>query len=216
MAFELIIQEQYVSEDGKTLGVKDISDWTQAVRSDYAVVILANYIPADLVPEPLEIVGSDPLTDAEWGIILNGSDGRIQATGYAIRKGQSDVLVAEGAVRYLEDLAYIGYQESSVWREATEAEAIAGAEYTSNLLDMSVLMNAYTYKMQLNMDYITKVKYDLANGAKYNELYYKRTDLDYVSSLIAGAEFNFGLALYTLYYDIVANLDSIVSTGKLS
>lgn len=215
MAFELKIQEQFISGDGLSLGIIDISDWTQETRANYALLLLANKIEADLTEVKLGVTSVDPMTDDDWAVVLQG-DGRVNATAYAHLLGVSTDVPVEGTVNYLTDTEVLSTFDTGVWREATDEEAIASAVYTSNLLNLSVLVSAYNYKNKLNLQYITQVKNDLASGVKQNELYYKRTSLDYVSSLIAGAELNFGLELYTIYYNIVDNLNLIVSTGKLS
>ena len=215
MAFELKIQEQFISGDGLSLGITDISDWTQETRANYALLLLADKVAVDLTKTKLGVTSVDPITDDDWAVVLQG-DGRVNATAYAHLLDVSTNFPGEGLVRYLTDTEVLSIQDTGVWRVATDQEAIDNAVYTSTLLNLAVLENAYNYKNKLNFQYITQVKSDLAGGAKQNELYYKRVDLDYVSSLISAAELNFGLELYTIFYDIVETLDKIVSTGKLS
>lgn len=215
MAFELLIKENNISGDGKSLGIDDVSDWSQSLRTNYALITLANYIPADLEADVLEVVGVDPETDAAWTVVLT-KDGRIQVTCYSYLKAVSTDNLTEGDVRYLTDLEVVEKYSGGTWIAIDIDEQIASAEETSNLLDLSILVEAIDYKNQVNLEYIAQIKSDLAHGAQQNELYYKRTDLDYINSLIVGAEYNFGLALFTIYYNIVENLNLIVSTGKIS
>ena len=218
MAFKLVIQEQFITETGDALRVTDITDWTEEVRSDYALLLLANHIPADLEKTELVIVpaGEYAVVEDSWLVNLI-QDGRINVTCYAHLIALSTDIPVDGTIRYLTDTKVVmRYTAAGGWEAVSIEDQIAAATYTSDVLDLSVLQNANKYKNDLNLVYITQIKNDLAHGARQNELFYRRTDLDYINALILGAEYNFGLALYTIYYDIVNNLNTIISTGKIS
>ena len=218
MAFKLVIQEQFITETGDALSITDISDWTEETRANYAVLLLADYIPADLEKEELVVIapGDDAVTDDSWLVTII-KDGRVNVTGYAHLIGLSSDTPADDTILYLTDTkAVMKYTAAGGWEAIPIAEQIAAATYVSDVLNLSLLQNANKYKNDLNLIYITQIKNDLAHGSRQNELFYRRTDLDYVNALILGAEYNFGLALYTIYYDIVNNLNTIISTGKIS
>jgi hypothetical protein len=59
------------------------------------------------------------------------------------------------------------------------------------------------------------VKGELEGGARRNRLFYKRTNVDYLISLIRGAEYKWGLGAYSEFYDIVESLTRIEETGTI-
>ena len=214
MGLELKIEATSISTDGAYLYVRDITNWTSELHPKLHLFLYARRVVNIVDTSELSVGCNVNLIDGEW-VISVSADGRIEILMYAYESALLSDVLPEGTIRWITGENLLMKVISGVWTEVTDSqEAVEAAEYTSSILNISVLQRAIHYKNTLMMKYITKVKDDLAHGEDQNELYYSRYALDYIDSLIKGAEYNFGLALYTIYYDILANLETIITTGK--
>ena len=164
----------------------------------------------------VEIATYDPLDAVEWTAEIP-QDGRYSFSSYAFLEKDTEVPV-EGDV-HIDIIDGLLYQwVSAAWVYITLEDAVTAgkAYYVGTVNETPILTDAYTYKAQLNLDYIKQVKSDIQGGAQQNKLYYERTDLDFFSSLILGAEYNWSIGLYSNYYEIVMNLNNIIASGTIS
>lgn len=216
--FELLIQAITTINEGAILQVDDVSDWTasgEGARASYATFLTGELRLAD-DPSAVLVNSNEPETDIVWDV-NTPSDGRYSFTEHAFYI--KDVVVPiEADVHYDPVGDALVQWISSAWVAITLDEAITQgkAVYTSAVLEVPYLAYSYIHANFLNLAYIKEVKYDIMNGARQNKLYYKRTDLDYFKSLITGGEYNWALGLYNNYYDIVNNLNAIISSGQIS
>ena len=217
MALVLKIEATSITPEGDLLYVRDVSNWATESHDSLSLFLFARRVYSTTEFVELPTACSSNTVNGDWTVGVD-ADGRIEVTMYAYENMLStDTIPAEGTIRHITDLQLLMEVIEGVWVEVTDVvHAIDEAPYVSNILNVSVLHRAFKYKNDVNLEYIALVKNDLAHGAKQNELYYKRSNLDYINALIIGAEYNFNLALYTIYYDILNNLDIIMATGKPS
>jgi len=215
--FELILLADSITSDGGFFKMTDGSVWANAdyARNLFGVFLKGEYKIAE-EPSAVTFNTYDPLTDVDWTVVTP-DNGRYTFTAYAFVEIDTEV-PAEGDVHVHATTGVLYQWVSAAWVEISLDDAIAAekAYYTSAELDIPFLAYAYTYKNTINLEYIQQVKADIQNGASQNKLYYKRTDLDYVDALITGAEYNWAIGLFSNYYEVVSNLNSIISTGKIS
>ena len=224
MAFQLVIKEKSIISNGKVLVIEDVSDWNSLTdpapvnRSDFGMFMFPEYVKSDLSVLPLDHDNPIPEYVDEWNVNLI-EDGRVKARAYTVNSMVSydiDPPPPIDSVWYLFDRqGAFRWDEFDQWVEATDDEIKAASVYTSNTIDLSILINSRKFQTKLNLTYIVQVKKDVAHGARQDELYYKRLSLDYIDALIKGAEINFAMSLFTIYYDIVNNINRIMRTGKL-
>lgn len=215
--FELVLIASSTTEDGKNVVISDLSDWSisaLADRAKYGVFLVGEFRTAE-TPSSVVLATYDALTVTEW-TAETPQNGRYSFTAYAFIL-RDEVVPSEGDIHIHTDGLLYQYV-SAAWVEISLDDAITadGQEYTSGVLEVPFLGYAYSYRNQLNLEYIKQVKKDISNGASQNKLYYKRTDLDYFGSLILGAEYNWAIGLYSNYYEIVANLEAIMESGNIS
>ena len=215
--FELILQAGTISEDGSQLTILEQSDWVNAdhARDEYGVFIKGIFRMSE-DPVDVNINGYSPLSVDNW-VTDTQDNGRYSFTSYAFII--KDLEVPEiGDVHVDESTTQLVQWTATGWVSISLEDAILQdkAYYTSGVLEVPFLAFAYAHKNLLNLEYVKQVKHDIDNGATQNKLYYKRTDLDYFTSLILGAEYNWVLELYSNFYQVVTNLNSIISTGKIS
>lgn len=203
---------------GDNLLVTDTTDWTQTsagLRSEYGVYIQADYrLGSD--PESIYMANASPLTAEDW-IVPSLTDGRYSIKTFAFKIYDEAESPVEGMARVSAEGVLIKYLDAE-WVDAILADEIAAVSYayTSNTSEVPLLSHAYAYRNKLNLEYISTVKNDIVHGEHQNEMYYKRTTLDYFYGLILAAEYNWYQALYQNFYDITNNLNNILNTGKLS
>jgi len=217
MAFELKLLADSILNEGANLLLTDGSDWAQAdfPRASFGVFVTGEFRMSSTATD-VEIATYDPLDAVEWTAEIP-QDGRYSFSSYAFLEKDTEVPV-EGDV-HIDTIDGLLYQwVSAAWVYITLEDAvIAGkAYYVGTVNETPILTDAYTYKAQLNLDYIKQVKSDIQGGAQQNKLYYERTDLDFFSSLILGAEYNWSIGLYSNYYEIVMNLNNIIASGTIS
>lgn len=214
--FELLLETDNVLTNG-ALTINEASDWTasdKGARNQYGVFLKGDFrISADasnipLTPDPLT-----PLTDITWEATM-GVDGRYTFTAYAYLTEANVPAPNEGDLS-VSAAGALQQRQSAAWVVVPFEEHLADAVYTG-VLEIAYLPESYIYKNQLNLEYIQQVKGDIAKGAEQNKLYYKRTDLDYFSSLIDAAGYNHALALWSNYYEIIANLTDIRLNQQIS
>jgi hypothetical protein len=217
MAFELTLVASNTTGDGANLIITDGSDWAQAdfPRTAFGVHVKGEF---RILEAPTEVVIAtyDPLDAVQW-TAATPQNGRYSFTAYAFVEKDTEV-PAEGDV-HIDITDGLLYQwVSAAWVLITlDAAITAGkAYYTSPVLDVPFLAYAYAYKNVLNLKYIKQVKNDISKGTQQNKMYYNRTDLDYFSSIILGAEYNWAIGLYSNYYELVNNINSIISSGIIS
>ena len=217
MALALKIEATSITADGSLLYIRDDSNWGVEPHDALSLFIFTRriYSATEFVELPSACIST--VLNADWAIDVD-TDGRVEVIMYAYTQAIStNTMPVNGTIKFLTDLNILAEVIAGAWVEITDVvHAIDEAPYVSNELNISVLQRAFKYKNDLNLEYIALVKNDLAHGAVQNELYYKRSELDYVNSLISGAEYNFNLELYTIYYNILNNLDTIRTTGKPS
>jgi hypothetical protein len=215
MAFELLLETGSISNEGANLEVNDASIWAdsdEGARGSYGVFVLAQYRISS-TPVAVAVTPVTPLTDVTWGIVT-GSDGRYTFNSYAFLTVAATTAPVSGDVAVDTDDLLKMYN-GATWDVVDLADHLDDAVYVG-VLEVPYLAYAYTYKNQLNLEYIAQVKGDIVNGAEQNKLYYKRTDLDYFAALIDGAGYNWALGLYSNYYAIVNNLDDIRENQQIS
>jgi hypothetical protein len=215
MAFELLLETGSISNDGANLAINDVSVWAdsdEAARNQYGVFVIGNYRVSS-TKVAITVSPEEPLTDIVWDAVT-AADGRYTFDSYAFLIEANVPAPNEGdlSVSATGDLQQ---WQTGAWVTVQIADHIASAVYTG-VLEVPYLAYAYTYKNQLNLEYIAQVKGDIAGGAEQNKLYYKRTDLDYFSALIDGAGYNWALAAFSNYYEIVKNLDDIRLNQQIS
>jgi hypothetical protein len=215
--FELILLASTTSGDGTSLIITDGSDWGLAAfpRTAFGVHVKGEFRVA-AAPTAVSIATYDPLDAVTW-TASTPVNGRYSFTAYAFLEKDTEA-PAEGDV-HIDVTDGLLYQWiSAAWVSITlDAAIAAGKAYvTSTVLDVPFLAYAYAYKNVLNLEYIKLVKNDISKGAQQNKMYYRRTDLDYFSSVVSGAEYNWALGLYSNYYEIVNNINAIISSGIIS
>lgn len=186
MAFNFNLGIDFSSSNNQKIIIRDESNWGEAPlpRSSYGIFIVAKLHTRDT---SLDVVKTyDPLADVTWEL-RSPNNGRFDIQGYAFPL-KDDVVASEGVVAVSQTGALQKYSGGS-WSSTTLASSLDKATYTSDL-GFPFLGYAHSYKNFLNLKYIKEVKKDVGNGAEQNKLYYKRTNLDYFSSLILGAEYN--------------------------
>lgn len=215
--FELILLANTTTANGESLVLLDGSDWSLAdeLRTSFGVFVAGKFRVSS-TPSEVSIETYNPLDATLW-TATTPENGRYSFTAYAFL--EKDVQVpSEGDVQ-IDTADGLLYQwASAAWVSITLEDAVTQEKwyYKSDVLEAPFLAHAYAYKNVLNLEYIKEVKKDIQNGAQQNKLYYKRTDLDYFSSLILGAEYNWAIGLYSNYYEIVANLNSIICSRTIS
>lgn len=216
MAFELTLQATAISADGQSLTVSDVSVWADSAnpRVDHALLIEGSY-KLSATPSDVAISAYDAATVIDW-TALTPQDGRFTFTAYAFFiKGGAHAPIS-GDVQWDDTAQELQQYNGATWDSVVLADVKAKAVETSADLEVPGLSQAYIYRNQINLTYVQEVKREIDGGAKQNRLFYKRLDLDYFISLIMSAEYNWSMGLYTEFYSIVTNLNSIVSTGKIS
>jgi len=215
MAFELLLATGSISNEGANLAIDDVSVWAdsaEGARSSYGVFVTGSY-RLSATSSPIAVTPEEPTTDVSWSAVTN-ADGRYTFLGYAFLTVAVTTSPVNGDIAVDTDDLLKMYN-GATWDIVDLADHIGDAVY-SVTFEVPYLAYAYTYKNQLNLEYIAQVKYDILNGADQNKLYYKRTDLDYFAALIDGAGYNWALGLYSNYYGIVENLDDIRVNKQIS
>lgn len=212
MAFELILQTKSIAADGKSMIVEDGSDWTQDGygRAEYGLFIKSEFRVSDtpaIIPQI-----EDPATATEFTISTT-SNGRYTMIMYAFNIKGGAAPVTEGVVHYDIVSGKLQKYTAGQWVDTTLENSEEFAAHTSAPLDVPVLTHAYAFFNDENLKYIKAVKKEIDAGAKQNKLFYKRTNVDYLISLIRAAEYKWGLGAYSEYYEIVLSLDNIIATG---
>lgn len=215
MAFEFKTIANSITNDSANLIVVDASNWDEEPRprTSFGLFSTAQY-RINNTPTTVDITTYDPLIDDSW-IVTTDDNGRYTISTYAfLERGVQAPSVNDVEV-YTDGLLY--QWDGAAWTLISLEDAVLAEKYVySYVLEVPFLAYAYAHKNVLNLDYIKQVKSDINNGVQQNKLYYKRTDLDYFSSLISGAEYNWAIGLYSNYYEIVVNLNNIISSGQIS
>jgi hypothetical protein len=212
--FEFLLKADSITNESANLNISDISDWSLAdnPRNSFGVFVLAAYRES-ATEEDATVNQYDPLLDTTYSL-QTPEDGRYSIGAVAFYK-RDEVVPSIGDVHvYTDGLLY--EWDGAAWNLVNLEDVLDKAYYTSELLEIPFLAYSYTYKNKLNLDYIRQVKNEIGNGAEQNKLYYKRTNLDYVTALINGAEYNWALSLFGNYYDTVRNLKSIINSEEIS
>ena len=211
---DLIAEFGSISSDGATVQILDRTDWGTApiARGDLAIIGKGDFISEIGEKTYVEFIVGDPISDTEFRSNIP-QDGHYEFTLYAF-----DTIEA-AAGSYTGGTPYYNVAEGKFYIYTTELEDLESpfteALHSSNVIEVPLLSKAYTYKNKLNLDYVALVQGDLSKGVRQNKMYYSRRDLDYFTALIQGAEYNWALALYSNFYDIVDKLNKITQTGKL-
>ena len=216
MAFELKIQASTTLNGGAILQIEDVSVWadsSEGARGSYATFLTGSYrLSSEL--EEVSINPNEPESDLSWDV-NTPKNGRYSFTAHAFYI-KDTVVPNEGDVHYDPVADELVRWVSAAWVATTLEASLNDTIYTSGVLEVPYLSYAYSYSNLLNLEYIKQVKHDIQNGAQQNKLYYKRTDLDYFKSLITGGEYNWALGLYSNFYEITINLNSIIASGQIS
>jgi hypothetical protein len=217
MAFDLLLELRSISSTAESAKITDITTWSEVPggRADFGIFLRGLfYLSSD--SDPVTIVAYNPLNITHWTAVTP-ENGRYQFTSYAFLIVASTEALVEGDVRVDTEGDLVQWL-SSAWVPITlDAAVTAGKAYeTSTPLEIPFLSYAYIYRNKLNLEYVAKVKNDIERGAEQNELYYKRTTLDYFYALILAAEYNWAMALYENYYQATENLNNIINTGNIS
>lgn len=214
--WEFLLQVDNTTSDGGTINISDASDWSLAAdtRDKFGIFIVGEYRLSS-TPSAVSIATYDALTANSWAATTS-VNGRYSFTGYAFYE-RDYVVPSEGDVQiHTDGLLYQWVSAAWVLISLDDAIAAGKAFYTSTVLEVPLLSYAYAYKNKLTLAYVAQVKGDMAGGADQNKLYYKRNDLDYFRALIASAEYNWALSLYSNFYEVTINLNDIINTEKIS
>lgn len=214
--WEFLLQVDNTTSDGGTINISDASDWSLAAdtRDKFGIFIVGEY-RLSATPSAVSIATYDALTANAWAATTS-ANGRYSFTGYAFYE-RDYVVPSEGDVQiHTDGLLYQWLSAAWVLISLEDAIAAGKAFYTSTVLEVPLLSYAYSYKNKLTLAYVAQVKGDMAGGADQNKLYYKRNDLDYFRALIASAEYNWALSLYSNFYEVTSNLNDIINTEKIS
>lgn len=215
MAFEFKNIAASIANDSANLIIEDASNWDEEPRprTSFGVYVEAEYRLSS-TPSDVDITTYDPLTDTSW-ILDSPANGRYTVNSYAFLQRGVEVPSVNDVEIYTDGLLY--QWDGAAWNAISLEDAVTAEKYVyTHTLEVPFLAYAYAYKNEINLEYIKQVKSDINNGVQQNKLYYKRTDLDYFSSLITGAEYNWSIALYSNYYEIVINLNNIMDSGQIS
>jgi len=215
----LTIQAKSISADGESLIIEDTTVWASEAdpRNEHAVLINGIYRLSTETSEAVGISSYDPVTVEEW-TAATPTDGRLTFNAYAYYIKGGSHSPADQDVQYDTSLAELQQYTAAgtSWAKVELVDVLDKAVLTSATLEVPSLTHAYILRSLRNLEYVVEVKQELAKGAKQNRLFYKRTDMDYIVSLIMAAEYNWALEAYTQFYDIVYNLNNIILTDQIS
>lgn len=212
--FELLLQLASVTADGSSVQINDVSNYTLAAhpRTGYGIFITGDFrVSSD--PTAVEFAPYTPTTATNF-LAKTPKNGRYSFKAYLFLQRGVEA-PAEGDVQVYPVDQKLYKWVSGAWVLTTLQESLDKAKYTSAYLELPYLGYAYIYRNNINLEYIKAVKKEIDKGAEQNKLFYKRTSLDYVNSLIDGAEYNWALGFYNNFYQITVSLNNIIETGNL-
>ena len=216
MAFELKLKLETQDLQGHSITVVDDSDWSllnPEGREDYGVFVDAIYYTVEGEKRHYVNPGIDPGVDSSWeSPVLQ--DGRFGFTAYAFKSLSLLGSPREGDVAYDPGTKGLVKYTGGAWFITTFYESLDKAHITGVMLDLPILMYSENYRNRLNLEYIRIFRDDYINGEKQNKLYYKRSTLDYVNSLIEGAKYSWAIKVFMSYINIVSSLNEMKATDK--